>query len=62
MKHHDLNLVYALIALTFIIFSMAVVRLYREQINLKNMVSGGLMQMQDELKQIRLEQKTSISK
>jgi predicted Holliday junction resolvase-like endonuclease len=50
MKHHELNLIYALLALIFIIFSVAMVRLYREQMHLKEMVSTGLMQVKEEIK------------
>jgi len=56
MKHHELNLIYALLALIFIIFSMAIVRLYNEQMHLSDMFSSGMMEMKTEMKAIEAQQ------
>ncbi|MEO6508562.1 MAG: hypothetical protein ABIO02_01285 [Patescibacteria group bacterium] len=40
---------------------MSTVRLYREQMNIKAMVSGGLMDVKEELRIIKENQQTPIS-
>lgn len=60
MKHHELNLIYALLALTFIIFSVSMARLYREQMHLKDMISTGLMQVKEEMRADRMATPTQM--
>jgi NADH:ubiquinone oxidoreductase subunit 3 (subunit A) len=63
MKHHELNLIYALLALIFIVFSIAMIRLNREQMHLKEMISVGLMQVKEEMKanQVSVNQVTTTT-
>jgi hypothetical protein len=49
MEHHEKNLIYGLLALIFIIFSVAMIRLYREQVHLKEMISVSNMQLSERI-------------
>lgn len=53
MKHHELNLIYALLALIFIVFSLAIIRLYHEQLVIKDMFSVGMMQMKEQINTLK---------